>query len=132
MSAQAIEIADSHTALNLLQHMSTPESGTPRPIYSNSNSYSQYYMYIMVLSIFLSPTCSIADLNAGMTLLLDARNSRTHTPTKHLLEKLVVGYPLVTLHDVPCSRKLSREKNLHEFCDFTATRENATPIMRSV
>ena len=39
--------------------------------------------------------CSIADLNAGMTLLLDARNSRTHSPAKHLLEKLVVSAQLV-------------------------------------
>ena len=39
--------------------------------------------------------CSIADLNAGMTLLLDARNSRTHSPAKHLLEKLVVSAQLL-------------------------------------
>ena len=37
-------------------------------------------------------THSIADLNAGVTLLLDARSSRTHGPMKHLLEKIVVSW----------------------------------------
>ena len=59
--------------------------------------------------------CSISDLNAGMTLLLDARNSRTHSPTKHLLEKLVVSqytqfyvntgtsYMLYIYHNTQCT-----------------------------
>ena len=53
----------------------------------------QYNNDVDVVSSFLY---SFADLSAGISLLLDARNMKTHGLVKQLLDKLVVS----TLNDL--------------------------------
>ena len=53
--------------------------------------------YIHVSLPFV-PICSLTGLSAGVSLLVDARNTKTHGPVKQLLEKLVVSTQVIIYH----------------------------------